>query len=77
MGLLDGLEPLRPVQSCKTRNILESLEKDDRKILEAALADQVTWSNGGLSRALKQRGIDIKPDTLGIHRRGGCSCSKT
>lgn len=77
MGLLDGLEPLRPVHSCKTRSILESLDKDDRKILEAALADTVNWTNGGLSRALAQRGVDIKADTLGFHRRGSCSCSKT
>jgi hypothetical protein len=77
MGMLDGLEPLKTITSCKTRTILEGLDKDDRKILEAALADQVTWTNGGLSRALGSRGIDIKPDTLAIHRRGQCSCSKT
>lgn len=77
MGLLDGLEPLQTRTSCKTRTILEGLDKDDRKILEAALADQVTWTNGGLARALTARGVDIKADTLATHRRGQCSCSKT
>jgi hypothetical protein len=77
MGLLDGFEPVVPMRSCKTRNVLESLDKDDRKILEAALADREKWSNYVLSKALADRGIIIKGDTLGIHRRGECSCLKT
>ena len=77
MGILDGFEPVVPLRSCKTRNVLESLEKDDRKILEAALADRDKWSNYGLSKALADRGIIIKGDTLGIHRRGECSCLRT
>jgi len=77
MGLLDGLEPVVPVRNCKTRNVLESLDKDDRKILEAALADRDKWSNYGLSKALSDRGIIIKGDTLAIHRRGECSCLRT
>ena len=77
MGMLEGLEPAVRVHSCKTRTILDGLEKDDRKILEIALADAEKWSNGGLARALAERGIVIKADTLGIHRRGQCSCSKT
>ena len=76
MGMLEGLEPIRNIASCKTRNILEELEKEDRKILEAALADLEKWNNGALSRALAQRGINIKSDTLRIHRQGHCSCSK-
>lgn len=77
MGILDGLTPPIPVRNCKTRAILESLDAKDRAILEAALSDFDTWSNGTLARALNNRGIGIKSDTLGIHRRGGCSCSKT
>jgi hypothetical protein len=77
MGMLEGLEPIRAVSSCKTRTILEGLEKEDRKILEAALADFDKWNNGALARALAQRGIKIKAETLGIHRRGQCSCLKT
>lgn len=77
MGLLDGITPPPVVRSCKTRTILESLDKDDRKILEAALLDFDTWNNGTLSRALSERGVDIKGDTLAIHRRGQCSCLKT
>jgi hypothetical protein len=76
MGMLEGLEPIRAVSSCKVRTILEGLEKDDRKILEAALADFDKWNNGALARALGTRGIPIKADTLAIHRRGQCSCSK-
>jgi len=77
MGILDGFEPVVPIRSCKTRNVLESLAKDDRKILEAALADREKWSNYVLSKALADRGIIIKGDTLGIHRRGECSCLRT
>lgn len=77
MGILDGFEPIAPVRNCKTRSVLEGLEKDDRKILEAALADREKWSNHSLSKALAERGIFIKGDTLGIHRRGECSCLKT
>lgn len=77
MGLLDGLTPAQKIQPCKTRRILESLDKSDRAILEAALADHESWSSGALSRALTERGILVKSDTLAIHRRGACSCSKT
>ena len=77
MGLLDGLEPIKVRTSCKVRKILETLEKEDRKILETALVDYTTWNNNALARALKVRGIDIKGETLSIHRRGQCSCSKT
>ena len=76
MGMLEGLEPIRTITSCKTRTILEGLDKEDRKILEAALADLDKWSNGALARALAERGINIKADTLRIHRQGQCSCSK-
>lgn len=76
MGILDGLEPVPSLRSCKTRSVLESLAKDDRKILEDALADRQKWSNYALSKALAERGIIIKGDTLGIHRRGECSCLK-
>lgn len=77
MGVLDNFTPPVPVRNCKTRAILESLDAKDRAILEAALADHETWTTGTLARALSQRGLDIKSDTLGIHRRGQCSCSKT
>ena len=76
MGLLDGFEPIIAMRSCKTRSVLESLDKEDRKILEEALADRKKWSTYGLSKALAERGIIIKGDTLGIHRRGECSCLK-
>ena len=76
MGVLEGLEPIKNITSCKVRTILEGLDKEDRKILETALVDFDKWSNGALARALVTRGIPIKADTLGIHRRGQCSCSK-
>ena len=76
MGILDGLEPVAAIRSCKTRSVLESLSKDDRNVLEEALADRHKWSNYALSKALGERGIIIKGDTLGIHRRGECSCLK-
>lgn len=77
MGMLDGLEPVKIIRPCKTRNIIESLDKADREILVAALADHAKWSSNQLSRALAERGIDVKPDTLNTHRRRQCSCSKT
>jgi hypothetical protein len=77
MGILDGMEPVLLVRPCKVRRILESLEKDDCKLLEAAMADRTKWTSYGLSRALAERGIDIKADTLAVHRRGECSCLKT
>jgi L-ribulose-5-phosphate 3-epimerase UlaE len=77
MGLLDGMEPILLLRPCKVRRILESLDKDDRKLLEAAIADRTKWTSYALSRALAERGIDIKADTLSVHRRGECSCSKT
>lgn len=76
MGILDGLEPVPLLRPCKVRRILESLDKEDRKVLETAIADRNKWTSYALSRALSVRNIDIKADTLSIHRRGDCSCSK-
>jgi L-ribulose-5-phosphate 3-epimerase UlaE len=77
MGILDGLEPIRASRSCKTRNVLESLDEKDRKVLEQALADPNKWTSYALSKALGERGIIIKSDTLKTHRRGECSCLRT
>lgn len=75
MGILDGLEPAKRVYSCKVRTVLTELNDEDRGILEAAIADKA-WSNTGLAASLQQRGVDLKPEAIRVHRMGACSCSK-
>ena len=74
MGLLDNFEPTTYRQPCRVRAVIESLDKNDQQILVAALADRNKWPNLTLSKALIQRGIDLKDKTISNHRNGGCSC---
>jgi hypothetical protein len=56
------------------REVLESLDKKDRDILVAALADP-NWGHKTLARALTERGIKISNSPIVNHRTKGCSCA--
>lgn len=75
MSLLANLQPAKP-QPCKMGRILNTLEPEDRAILEIALSDFATWTGAGLTKALNERGIEVTRETLHAHRLGRCSCSK-
>ena len=76
MGMLDGLEPPKFVTSCKVRTIMETMDKADKAIVLAALADEEKWKATTLAEALTARGVRITKDPIQKHRSGQCSCLK-
>ena len=75
--MLEGLSPNKRVYQCSVAVRRKSLDDNDKKILDDALADTQTWSHYGLSQALINRGIKIFDKAIKKHREGTCSCSKT
>lgn len=74
MGILKDLSLPVKLPNCKVRNTLQSLEPDDRAILEAALANPA-WKAAPLADALLSRGIALDGKLITRHRQGLCSCS--
>jgi len=75
MGLLDGLEPLKPIQLCRVGKLLLELEPGDQQTLTTAMEDG-RWTPRALTNALNSRGITIARDTLQAHMKRTCRCSK-
>ena len=61
-------------EGCKVARIAQHLDAADRETYLQAIADTETWSAYGLEIALKQRGIVISNDAIGLHRKGACRC---
>jgi hypothetical protein len=59
---------------CKVGNIADHLDDEDRKTYLEAIDDRETWSAYALEIALKQRGIFVSNDMIGLHRKGACRC---
>lgn len=72
--LLEGLTPSQRQYPCNYAELLKSLEPKDQEILEAAMADEKTWSAYGLHAALKKRGIRLNDKAIAKHRAKECSC---
>lgn len=75
MGLLDDLTPDKPVEPCRAIQVALELEPDDARILLDAYKNE-RWSPTGLSNALRSRGVTIAADTIRLHTRNQCRCSK-
>lgn len=60
---------------CTVKEVLESLEKNDREDLEKALEDRSIMGTS-ITNVLKRRGFNISAHTVQRHRRGGCSCDR-
>ena len=73
--MLENLQPIAKLPSCKVRTLAESLDAKDRAILESALTDS-RWNPNSLSVALKQRGIELANKLIRKHQLEQCSCSK-
>ena len=72
--MLEGLTPpKREATFCKVSFTAEQLDSSDREILLTAVDNQ-EWSAKALSKALKERGIQISDTTLLRHRQRHCSC---
>lgn len=72
--MLEDLQPLDRVFPCAVRTLWETLESNDQVILVKALNDMDAWSNKGLERALKARGLSITETPIRKHRMRRCSC---
>jgi hypothetical protein len=75
MGILDDLTPKKPVEPCRAIQAALELEPNDARILLDAYQDE-RWSPTGLSNALRARGVTIAADTIRVHKRNQCRCSK-
>lgn len=75
MSLLAGLTPAVKKHPCKVRTLLETLEPEDVKIFEEALANEMLWPTRTLALALNERKVTISDVSIGRHRKGQCSCA--
>lgn len=72
--MLEDLQPIARVFSCAVRTLHEPLDPSDQKILISAITDTDTWTNKGLERALRARGLKISESAISKHRTAACSC---
>lgn len=73
--MLEGLTPAKNrAIYCRIAEILDTLEPQDKEILETALADEKLWSANGLSLALRHRGVSVADTTISRHRNRVCAC---
>jgi hypothetical protein len=75
MGLLEGLTPEKPLEPCRAISAALELDAEDARILLDAYEDE-RWSPTGLSNALRARGITLAADTIRLHKRKECRCSR-
>jgi hypothetical protein len=54
---------------CAMRNVMETLDEDDRDKLLTAFSRWPILQDTAVARALQNRGFDIKADSVGRHRR--------
>jgi len=72
--MLEDFQPVAKVFPCAVRTMWEGLEPNDQTIFVNALQDFDAWSNKGLERALKARGLSITETPIRKHRLRRCSC---
>lgn len=63
----------QPGPKCRVEQILQTLGKEDREDLVAALGDP-TITGSAIYRALAKRGIKLADHTIHRHRRKDCAC---
>lgn len=74
--MLEGLTPpIRP-NLCRIHTLSLELEQTDWDILRDALADIQTWPAKTLSKALRERGLQLSDSTITKHRQQLCQCAK-
>lgn len=66
--------PVR-ITSCRVRTVKESMSKEDKAILEAAVMNP-EWPLKTLSNELAKRKITISDAAIKNHREKNCSCWK-
>lgn len=73
--MLENLSKPEPKRGyCKVQAICDTLSATDAEILNTAI-DDPTWVAKQLSKALKERGVDLSDTTILRHRRRECICN--
>lgn len=72
--MLEDLEPVKQVRTCKIRTLKEGLDPKDQELLDGYLADVETWTPHRLARALGSKGLKIDSRQISQHREQTCSC---
>lgn len=72
--MLEDLEPIRPIRSCKIRTLKEGLDSKDQLLLDEYLADPIQWTPYTLARALGSKGLKIDHRQIVQHRELVCTC---
>lgn len=75
--MLEDLTPIKRVQPCVVAEKAKDLSDKDRELLDGYLADTETFTDYGLSKALKERGFIVEPRSINRHRKKGCPCWTT
>lgn len=74
--MLENLTAEIPKPRCRVRELYETLEPADSKLLRQYVDDHVGWKHGTLSTALRERGVVIDPKVIKRHRDKYCSCER-
>lgn len=79
--MLENLEKHRPKrgrksQPCRLKQLMATLDENDRRILDDAIADTYTWTSRGLWTALVAKGVDISYMAIYNHRSALCQCAR-
>ena len=72
--MLEDLKPEDYTPACKVRELADTLEESDAKILMDAVNDTETWGAIQLRNALQKRGLQISDKPIIRHREGRCPC---
>jgi hypothetical protein len=72
--MLEDLKPQAYSPPCKVRELAETLEENDAKILMQAVEDVETWGAIALRNALQKRGVLISDKPIQRHRDRRCDC---
>lgn len=72
--MLENMQkPVRTNNKCKVGKIADGLSDSDRKLFLEYVAD-ICWIAEALSVALRERGVEISPNVIRLHRVKGCAC---
>jgi hypothetical protein len=71
MSLAEHFTP--PASNCKFARLRDTLNADDRDVLDSAMGD-TAFSSVHIGRALRSEGHQIAEDSVRRHRTGACSC---
>ena len=74
MSKLSGLTPPTKEPKCRVVTVAESLSKEEKEIVLAAVMN-LDWSINGLGKALRSRGVILSREVLERHRQKRCACN--